>query len=79
MSRKEPVDFVAHRVALGLGTIAGLVVVGISGAVFEFWEAGMALGVIVGVLVARFAIREARRASREADPTEAARRGSWEP
>ena len=69
----------ARWVALGLGAIVGLVVVGISGAVFEFWAAGMALGVIVGVLVARFAVREARRARREADPTEAARRGSWEP
>ena len=79
MSRKEPVGFVARWFALGLGIIVCLLVVGISGAVFEFWAAGVAIGVLGGVVVARFAVREVRKSQREADPNEAAKRGSWEP
>lgn len=71
--------FVTRWLALGFGAIAGLIVVGISGAVFEMWEVGLVLGVLVGVVVARFAVHEARRARHDADPTRAARRGSWEP
>lgn len=79
MSRKEPVGFSAHSFALGLGVIVCLLVVGISGAVFELWTAGGAVGVVGGVVIARFAVREIRRIRREADPNEAAKRGSWEP
>ena len=79
MSRKEPVGFLGRLFALGLGAIVCLLVVGISGAVFEFWTAGVAIGVVGGVVIARFAVREIRRIQREADPNEAAKRGSWEP
>ena len=71
--------FVTRWLALGFGAIACLIVVGISGAVFEMWEVGLVPGVLVGGVVARFAVREARRARDDADPTRAARRGSWEP
>ncbi|MDE0178293.1 MAG: hypothetical protein OXP36_06815 [Gammaproteobacteria bacterium] len=79
MSRDERVGWTARCVAFGLGAMACLVVVGLSGAVFEFWTLGMILGGIVGVVVARFAIREARYVRRDGDPRKAARRGSWEP
>ena len=62
-----------------MGAIACLLVIGISGAVFEFWTLGMVLGAIVGVVVARFAAREARSVRREGDPREVAKRGSWAP
>lgn len=79
MSTEEPVGWLARRVAFGVGAIACFLVIGISGAVFEFWTLGIVLGVVVGVVVARFAVREAMSVRREGDPRGAARRGSWEP
>ena len=79
MPKMPRISFLALSLSLSAGAIAFTTVAVFAATVFSSWLIVIPLGIVVGVTVAWLFARAARRARRDADPEEVAKRGSWEP